>query len=51
VAEPGNGGSEPPGHDERLVQLEQLARLHDAGTLDDDEFRAEKQRILSAATP
>ena len=32
-------------------QLEQLGRLHDAGTLDDDEFRAEKQRILSATAP
>ena len=33
--------------DERFEQLEQLGRLHDSGTLDDDEFRAEKQRILS----
>jgi len=41
---PGNGGSAP---DERLQRLEQLGRLHDAGTVDDDEFRAEKARILS----
>jgi putative oligomerization/nucleic acid binding protein len=46
-----NGDSAAPPHDERFAQLEQLGRLHDAGTLDDDEFRAEKQRILSAATP
>ena len=37
--------------DDRLVALEQLGRLHDTGTLDDEEFRAEKQRILSAAGP
>ena len=43
-----NGGSEAAPQDERFKQLEQLGRLHDAGTLDDDEFRAEKQRILSA---
>ena len=46
----GNGDTVPP-EDERIAQLERLGRLHDAGTLDDDEFRAEKQRILSAATP
>jgi len=46
-----NGGSGDAAHDDRFQQLEQLGRLHDAGTLDDDEFRAEKQRILSAATP
>jgi hypothetical protein len=45
-----NGGSGPP-RDERLELLERLGRLHDAGTLDDDEFRAEKQRILSATAP
>jgi hypothetical protein len=43
--------SEPPRDDERVEQLERLARLHDSGTLDDDEFRAEKQRILSGAAP
>ena len=32
-------------------QLERLARLHDSGTVDDDEFRAEKTRILSATAP
>jgi hypothetical protein len=44
----GNGAAPDDGH---LEQLERLGRLHDAGTLDDDEFRAEKQRILSAAAP
>jgi hypothetical protein len=47
----GNGDSEAPPRDERLEQLERLSHLHDTGTLDDDEFRAEKQRILSAAGP
>jgi hypothetical protein len=47
----GGGGSGPPPEDERLEQLERLGRLHDAGTLDDDEFRAEKQRLLSEAGP
>lgn len=30
----------------RIAQLERLARLHDAGVLDDDELAAEKQRLL-----
>jgi hypothetical protein len=34
--------------DERLGQLERLARLREAGVIDDDELRAEKQRILHA---
>jgi hypothetical protein len=42
----GSGATAP---DDRVEQLERLGRLHDAGTLDDEEFRAEKQRILSAA--
>ncbi len=46
-----NGGSGAAAHHDRLEQLEQLGRLHDAGTLDDEEFRAEKQRILSATAP
>jgi hypothetical protein len=45
------GGSAAPAQDDRVEQLERLGRLHDAGTLDDAEFRAEKQRILSAAAP
>jgi hypothetical protein len=52
AGKPGNGGSgPPPAHDERLERLEQLGRLHDSGTVDDDEFRAEKARILSGAVP
>jgi hypothetical protein len=46
-----NGGSGAPPDDARFEQLERLGRLHDAGTLDDDEFRTEKQRILSATAP
>jgi hypothetical protein len=33
--------------DERLEQLERLGRLHDAGVLDDAEFRTEKTRVLA----
>ena len=44
---PGNGGSRPPDEGERLERLERLGRLHDAGTVDDEEFRTEKARILS----
>jgi hypothetical protein len=51
AGEPGNGGSRPREADARLEQLEHLGRLHDAGTLDDDEFRAEKARILGGAGP
>jgi hypothetical protein len=52
AGKPGNGGSgPPPARDERLERLEQLGRLHDSGTVDDDEFRAEKARILSGAVP
>jgi Short C-terminal domain len=51
AARPANGGSGPPPPDDRLEQLERLGRLHDSGTVDDDEFRAEKQRILSGAVP
>jgi hypothetical protein len=48
----GNGRGEPPQADDRLAQLERLARLRDAGTLDETEFQAEKSRILAGqATP
>lgn len=30
----------------RIAQLERLAKLHDAGVLDDDELAAEKERLL-----
>jgi hypothetical protein len=45
------GGAGAPAPDDRVEQLERIGRLHDTGTLDDEEFRAEKQRILSAAGP
>jgi hypothetical protein len=51
-ARTGNGQGGPPQADDRLVQLERLARLRDAGTLDETEFQAEKSRILAGqATP
>jgi hypothetical protein len=40
--------SSPPVQDTRLDQLERLARLRREGLLDDDELRAEKERILRA---
>ena len=51
VARRASGSAAAAPADDRLVALEQLGRLHDTGTLDDEEFRAEKQRILSAAGP
>ncbi len=51
VARRGSGAAAAAPADDRLVALEQLGRLHDTGTLDDEEFRVEKQRILSAAGP
>ena len=48
AGEPGNGGSGPPTEEERLARLERLGKLHDAGTVDDEEFRAEKARIFAA---
>ena len=40
------GGSEPTAQDLRLERLERLLKLRADGILDDDEFRAEKSRIL-----
>ncbi len=45
------GDDVPPAQEGRLERLERLGRLHDAGTVDDEEFRAEKARILSGAAP
>jgi hypothetical protein len=42
----GNGAAEPVTDEERLAQLERLSRLRESGVLDDEEFRAEKARIL-----
>jgi hypothetical protein len=44
----GRPGSPSPGGDERLDKLERLARLREAGVLDDAELAREKQRILGA---
>jgi hypothetical protein len=47
----GGGGTAQPtlptGGDPRLGELERLAKLRDSGVLSDDEFAAEKQRLLS----
>jgi hypothetical protein len=45
----GDSQSAPPAPDTRVDQLERLARLRETGVLDDDEFRAEKARILAGA--
>jgi hypothetical protein len=37
-----------PADEVRLDRLERLARLREAGVLDDDELRAEKARILGS---
>ncbi|MBJ7332008.1 MAG: SHOCT domain-containing protein [Solirubrobacteraceae bacterium] len=34
---------------DRIAQLERLGKLHDSGVLDDDEFAAEKDRVLHPA--
>ena len=44
AAQPAN----PSADDVRLDRLERLARLREAGVLDDDELRAEKARILGS---
>jgi hypothetical protein len=35
-------------HEQRLAQLERLARLHESGVLSDEELAAEKKRILES---
>jgi hypothetical protein len=53
-ARTGNGHGAPTPDDGRLERLERLAKLRDAGTLDEAEFQAEKSRILAdraAAAP
>jgi hypothetical protein len=52
ASEPGSGGavSPPPADedptDERLARLERLSTLRDQGALTDEEFEAEKRRVL-----
>ena len=36
----------PPAEDDMFEQLQRLAQLHDQGILTDDEFAAQKSRIL-----
>ncbi|MGC4933513.1 SHOCT domain-containing protein [Gordonia sp. DT30] len=38
----------PTSNSDRIAELQQLAELHAQGVLTDDEFAAEKQRILSS---
>jgi hypothetical protein len=40
----------PPSADGAAAQLQRLDELHRTGGLDDDEFRAAKQRVLTGAT-
>ena len=46
----GSGAAPAPpdnsGDADRIAQLERLAKLHDSGALSDDEFEAEKARLL-----
>jgi hypothetical protein len=44
----GNGAAAPAPEEDRLVRLERLGRLRDSGALDDEEFRAEKARIMAS---
>jgi hypothetical protein len=52
ASEPGSGGavSPPPADEdpteERLARLERLSKLRDQGALTDEEFEAEKRRVL-----
>jgi len=52
---PGAGGEAPTaersGEDARLERLERLASLHEKGVLSDEEFAAEKARLLSGGDP
>ncbi len=50
VRRPGAGAAAAPAHDEdaRLARLERLAALHEKGALSDEEFAAEKARVLGS---
>jgi hypothetical protein len=41
------GPPRSPGEDERVAQLERLARLRESGALTEQEFEREKARILA----
>ncbi|MGW3071906.1 MULTISPECIES: SHOCT domain-containing protein [unclassified Kitasatospora] len=38
----------PAGMDQKIAQLQQLAQLRDQGVLTEEEFTAQKQRLLAA---
>jgi Short C-terminal domain len=40
------GAAAATGGDDRIAQLERLAKLRDSGALSDEEFEAEKARLL-----
>jgi Short C-terminal domain len=49
AAPTGGGDGGPSADDDALAQLERLAALHRSGQLDDAEFNAAKQRVLTPA--
>ena len=42
----GSARTAPPPEDQQLSELERLAALHDSGVLDDEEFKAQKAKVL-----
>jgi Short C-terminal domain len=52
VSEPANAAPQPgaaaaSGASDRIALLQQLAQLHDSGALTDEEFAAEKAKVLA----
>jgi Short C-terminal domain len=47
----GGAGARSGGADDRLAELERLAKLRDSGALDASEFEREKARILGSTAP
>jgi hypothetical protein len=41
--------SVPPDEDDMYAKLSKLAELHDSGVLTDEEFAAQKARVLAAS--
>lgn len=46
-AEPAAAAPPPPAEPDTFAQLKQLGELHDSGVLTDEEFAAEKAKILA----
>ncbi|MEU9075114.1 SHOCT domain-containing protein [Kitasatospora sp. NPDC048538] len=46
-AAPPPAAAPQPGMDDKIGQLQQLAQLHEQGVLTDEEFAAQKQRVLA----